>query len=135
MKAAVEAGELTRDDIAEAVGVDLAEVDADNARDRIRPRSYTDAFYKHALESLTDNVIGFGTKPLTSTALPEEVDIDAWPYAETDPETTTAGVDVQTKDGRIRIDLVVGGKTTSIEADPEAAAQLLRDLDLVRRGF
>lgn len=131
----VEAGEITREDVAADVGVDLAELDVENARDRVRLRSFTDAFYKHALQSLTDNVIGFGTKPVTSTTLPEEVDIDAWSYAETDPEPTTAGIDVQTKNGKIRIDLVVGGRAATVEGDPEAAARLLRDLDLAQRGF
>lgn len=39
------------------------------------------------------------------------------------------------QDGKVKVDLVVGGKTTSIEANPEAAAQLLRDLDLAQRAF
>lgn len=50
--------------------------------------------------------------------------------------TAGIGVDAQAnKDGRVRIDLLVGGKTTTIGADPEAALRLLRDLDLAQRGF
>lgn len=52
-----------------------------------------------------------------------------------DPEPTTAGIDVQCKNAKIRTDLVVGGKTRTVEADPEAATHLLRDLDLAQRGF
>jgi hypothetical protein len=71
----------------------------------------------------------------TWTTLPDEFDLDGWPFDVTDPEPTTAGTDVQTKNGKIRIDLVVGGKTVTVEGDPEAAARLLRDLDLAQRGF
>lgn len=69
--------------------------------------------------------------PGTWTTLPEVLDVDAGPIDITDPELTTAGTDVQTMNGNVRIGLVVCGKTTTVEATPEAAARLLRDLDLV----
>lgn len=38
-------------------------------------------------------------------------------------------------DRKVKIDLNVSGKTTTLEAYPEAAARLLRDLDLTQRSF
>ncbi len=111
--AAVEAGELTREDVAAPLGVDLAEVDAENARDRGRQDQMS---------------------PGTWTTLPEGFDPDDWPF-DTDPEPTTARIDVQTKGGKVRIDLAVGGRTTLIEAEPEAAARLLCDLNLAQRSY
>lgn len=67
--------------------------------------------------------------------MPEGVDLDEWILDVTNPEPTTAGTDVQIKNGNIRIDLVVGGKTATVEADAEAAERFLRDLDLAQRGF
>lgn len=62
VKTDVEAGEITREEVAAALGVDLAEVDAENARDEAR-------------------------LPVTSfTALPEGFDEDTWPYAETESD-------------------------------------------------
>lgn len=113
-KAAVEAGDTTREKVADTLGADLGEVDAENARDRARQDQMS---------------------PGTWTTLPKGFDPDNWPFDVTDPEPTTAGIDVQTTGGKVRIDLAVGDRTTSIEAEPEAAARLLRDMDLAQRGY
>lgn len=77
----VEAGEITREDVADALGVDLAEVDAENARDRVRQ----------------DQIA-----PGTWTALPEGFEVDADPYEITDPDEkiVIAAADTQT-DGTV----------------------------------
>jgi len=67
--------------------------------------------------------------------LPEDSDLDEWPFEVTDPEPTTAGIDVQTKCGKVRIALTVGGKTTTLEAEADTAARFLRDLDLAQCAF
>jgi len=64
-KADIEAGETTRAEVADALGVDLAEVDAENARDRARQ----------------DQIA-----PRTWTTLPDKVDTDGWMFDITDPE-------------------------------------------------
>jgi peptidoglycan/xylan/chitin deacetylase (PgdA/CDA1 family) len=113
-KADVEAGEITREEVADALGFYVAELDAENARDRARQDQMS---------------------PGTWTTLPEGIDLDDWMFDITDPEPTTAAIDVQCKHGRVRIDLNVGGKTTTVEADPEGAARLLRELRFAERNF
>ncbi|MDX0532972.1 hypothetical protein GOL26_28745 [Sinorhizobium medicae] len=64
-KVDVEAGEITREDVAAVLGVDLAEVDAENARDRARQDQMS---------------------PGTWTTLPDGVSVDDWMFDITDPE-------------------------------------------------
>lgn len=107
-EAAVEAGDLTREDVADALGVDLTEVDAENARDRARQDQMS---------------------PGTWTTLPDGVGVDDWMFDITDPESTTAGMDTQkTADGKVRIDITVGGKTLTVDGH-ESLLEALSDLN------
>ncbi|MDX1216292.1 hypothetical protein GOL99_12180 [Sinorhizobium medicae] len=185
--AAVEAVKLTREDVADAMRVDLAEVDAANAKDKERLK-----------------VNGWTVIPDGFEVTFCEDDLDGWPFDVTDPEDkiVIASADTQTdgtvvgfhtypteadnivskgiwglitrdfsavsdrdirfaekalrsdpmrlaaikssveglqkayaQDGKVKIDLNVGGRTTTINADPEDAARLAKDLDLAQRAF
>ena len=107
-KSAVEAGDLTREEVADALGVDLAAVDAENARDRARQDQMS---------------------PGTWTTLPYDFGEDDLMFDVTDPEPTTAGMDTQkTADGKVRIDITVGGKTLTVDGH-ESLLEALSDLN------
>lgn len=91
-KDAVEAGEITREEVAAAYMVDLSEVDAENVRDRMRQDQMS---------------------PGTWTTLPDGYEVDADPFEITDPEEkiVIASADTQT-DGTM-----IGVQTFPTEAD------------------
>lgn len=105
-KKAMEAGDLTREDVAADLGFDLAEVDAENARDRARQDQMS---------------------PGTWTTLPDEVDSDGWMFDVTDPEPTTAGIDTQsTNDCKVSISITVGGKTLTIDGHEDVLDTIMK---------
>ncbi|MDH2092050.1 hypothetical protein N5K21_25315 [Rhizobium pusense] len=68
----IEAGAASREKVADALGIDVSELDAENARDRARQDQMS---------------------PGTWTTLPEGFDVDDDPFEITDPEPTTAGIE------------------------------------------
>ena len=182
-KADVEAGDLTREEVAYALGFDIAEVDAQIASirdrlDRLEPGTWTalpdevdsdDLMFDvtdpedkiviasadtqtdgtmvgfHAFPTEADNIVSKGIWALITRnfSLASDRDIKLAEKAlKADPARLDAiktGVeDLQkalAQDGNVKIDINVSGKTTTIEADHETAARLLRDLDLAQRSF
>ncbi|MDH2091479.1 hypothetical protein N5K21_22365 [Rhizobium pusense] len=115
--AAVEAGETTREEAADALGVDLAEVDAENARDRARLRAFWTCALAEPWTDIEDLDGGEDQmSPGTWTTLPEDCEGDDEMFDVTDPEPTTAGIDTQsTPDCKVSISITVGGKTLTID--------------------
>jgi len=71
-------------------------------------------------------------EPGTWTAQPDGIDLDDWPFDVTDPEPTTAGIDTQaTSDGKVRIDITVGGRTLTVDGHES----LLEALSRLNRKF
>lgn len=92
-----------------------------------------EAFAEHCKKKFAENVTGEGIKPGTWTTLPEGFDLDDWMFDVTDPEDkVTAGADTQaTADGKVRIDITVGGKLLTIDGH-EYLLEALNDLN---RGY
>ncbi len=198
-QADIEAGEITREEVADALGVDLAEVDAENARDRVRqdqmsPGAWTtlpDYFGEDDLmfdvtdpaddlvviasgDTQTDGtMVGFHTFPTEADksvnnaiwalitrnfaavsereiqlaekvlranpgflnaikssveGLHREYSQNTLKIADAD-EPVTAGMDTQkTADGKVRIDITVGGKTLTVDGH-ESLLEALSDLN------
>ena len=96
---AVAADELIREEAAEAMGLDLEEIDAANARDRVRIQLGDATFYDCRLQStLADGTAQDQIAPGTWMTLPEGFDVDVDPFEITDPEETmvVASADTQT---------------------------------------
>lgn len=145
-KADIEAGETTREEVADALGIDVAEVDAENARDRARIQLGDAIFYDCRLQSnLADGTAQDQVAPGTWTTLPQGFDVDADPgysfvgdveeYApDSNPfeitdadEPVTAGIDTQASaDGKVRIDITVGGKTLTVDGHESLLEALSR---------
>ena len=103
-----ESGEITKGEVAADFGFDIAEVDAQIASIRDR------------LDRLETG---------TWTTLPDGVGVDDLMFDVTDPESTTAGMDTQkTADGKVRIDITVGGKTLTVDGH-ESLMEALSDLN------
>ncbi|OCW56272.1 hypothetical protein [Hoeflea olei] len=110
MEAAIadyESGEATREDVADALGIDVAELDAANARDRARQ----------------DQIA-----PGTWTTLPEGYDVDADPYEVTDPE------EPKVKRIEIKIDGVTR-TVYSTDRNIEELERALVDLQIAQRAY
>ncbi|CAN7636564.1 hypothetical protein LJR098_006138 [Rhizobium sp. LjRoot98] len=83
--AAVEAGNLSREDVVEAMCADLVEVDAENACGQVCQKLEDAAFYHRACQHVADKVTAEGIQPCTWTTLPEDYEPDSNPF-----EITTA---------------------------------------------
>lgn len=95
-KADVEAGEITREEVADALGVDLAEADATNARDRARQDQMS---------------------PGTWTTLPDGVGVDDWMFDITDPDDKAVIASADTQWDRTKVSVVeinINGETRTI---------------------
>lgn len=145
---AVAADELTREEVAEAMGFDLEEIDTGNARDRDRLQLGDATFYDCRLQStLADATLQDQIAPGTWTTLPDGYEVDADPgysfvgdigedAANSNPfeitdadEPLTAGIDTQASvDGKVRIDITVGGKTLTVDGSADLI-KTLRDLN------
>ncbi len=122
--AAVESGKITREDAAHAIGVDLAEVDAENARDQDRLKVNGWTVLPQGFEVTFE-------EPKSGYGLVGDLEDDTWPYENTEADDpVTAGVDTQaTADGKVRIDIQIGGKTVSVTGDA-CALKTLSDLGM-----
>lgn len=110
--AAIAAGETTREEVADVLGADLAEVDAENERDfeRLQPGTWTTLPPDFGYDVVTD-----------------------WPSDATEPASVvTAGIDTQADgSGKVRIDLSVGGTTATLYGSEE----LIRHLASLVKGY
>ncbi|MBX5111979.1 hypothetical protein HJB51_29040 [Rhizobium lentis] len=118
-KADVEAGEITRKETAEAMGFDLAKMDAENARDRARLQSFL-------------------TCDLPEPWVDPGVVRDTWLYEDTEADDPiVAGIDTQmTSDGYVRVDIAVSGKPRSkIKIRKDVSESFLRDIEACFRRY
>lgn len=89
------------------------------------------------MEKVAGNVTGEGASqdqiaPGPWTTLPDGYEVDADPFEITDPEPTTARIDTQaTADGKVRIDITVGGRTLTVDGHES----LLEALSSLNRKF
>jgi hypothetical protein len=109
-KDAVEASELTREEVADALGVDLAEVDAENTRDQKRDQ----------------------ISPGMWTTLPEGFDFaddETSPFAATERDDVTCDFDPELGDSRARgmAALLFQDFSGASDADVENALALVRE--------
>ncbi|MEY9831088.1 hypothetical protein ABIA25_002903 [Sinorhizobium fredii] len=118
--AAVAAGETTREAVAEEMGVDLEQVDAENAHDQERLR-----------------VNGWTVLPEGFEVTFEQAD-DTWLYADTEADDPImAGIDTQmASEGYVHIDIAVSGKPRSkIKIRRDVSESFLRDIETCFMGY
>ncbi|UFS81539.1 MULTISPECIES: hypothetical protein [Rhizobium] len=106
-----EAGEITREEGADALGFDLAEVDAENTRDQERLK-----------------VTGWTTLPEGFEVTAGEAN-ETWPYdTREDDDPVTAGIDVQSNAGDVRVEITVNGQTASFTGERDTIIRMVETI-------